>query len=289
MVELMKQWNKKKRKYVRSGDVWMKIPDFVTQHHWELDESGEALRVDALGLLRLKAAVGDFDQFVGSRKVLDQIRDRMEFTPESTEPVNHGTKISLREYQDTGLRWLWWLYKNGLHGLLADEMGLGKTHQAMALLAAIQQEKPGAKFLIVCPTTVLDHWLDKVEQYAPELKPVKYHGPRRGSALSDLDRSHATLITSYGVMLRDTRALLGRTWDAVILDEAHFVKNNDTATYQAACKLRSQIRICLTGTPMENHLAASRPRARRRRGRWRGRRWAPPARRCSPAGRSRSR
>ncbi len=254
MVELMKQYRKKKRKYVRSGDGWMKIPDFVTEHQWELDEAGESLKVDALGLMRLRAAIGDFDHFVGSKRSLDQMREKIEFTPEQTVPVPHDTNINLREYQDMGLRWFWWLYKNGLHGLLADEMGLGKTHQAMALMAAIQKEKPDARFLVIAPTTVLDHWADKVEQFAPVLKPIKFHGPKRAGLLREIDKDKCLLITSYGVMLRDLRHLQARTWDALILDEAHFVKNNDTATYQAACRLKARVRLCLTGTPMENHL-----------------------------------
>lgn len=254
MVELMKQYRKKKRQFVRSGKFWLKIPDFITEHDWQLDESGEALKVDALGLLRLKAAVGEFDQFVGSKKALQQIKASLEFSPESAVPVPHDTKIKLRHYQEVGLSWMWWLYRHGLHGLLADEMGLGKTHQAMALLTAILQEKPDAKFLIICPTTVLDHWLDKIEQFAPDLKPIRFHGPKRTYMLRDLEHTHSTLLTSYGITLRDIRHLAPIKWEAVILDEAHIVKNNDTATYQAACRLQSKIRICLTGTPMENHL-----------------------------------
>lgn len=254
MVDLMKQWSKKQRKYLKAGDAWIKVPDFITQHKWQLDEAGEALKVDTLGFLRLKAALGDFDQLVGSKKLLNQIRNQLEFVPESHEPVVHGTKISLRQYQENGLKWLWWLFKNNLHGLLADEMGLGKTHQAMALLSAILVEKPTARFLVICPTTVLDHWYDKMVEYAPELSGMRFHGPKRTTLLAKIDHEHHTMITSYGVMLRDIRHLGKITWDAVILDEAHFVKNNDTATYQAACQLKSRIRICLTGTPMENHL-----------------------------------
>jgi superfamily II DNA or RNA helicase len=254
MVELMRQWRKKRRQYVRTGDRWVKIPEFVTQHDWQFDEDGDSLKVDALGLMRLKAAVGDFDRFVGSKRLLNQIRNRLEFVPESESTVPYDDRIQLRHYQDVGLRWLWWLYSNGLHGLLADEMGLGKTHQAMALMTAINQTKSDARFLVICPTTVLDHWIDKVEQYAPSLKPIKFHGSRRGSFAIANDRNHRALITSYGVMLRDIKQLAQTEWDAIILDEAHFVKNNDTATYQAACLLKGRIRICLTGTPMENHL-----------------------------------
>lgn len=254
MVELMRQWRKKRRQYVRTGDKWVKIPEFVTQHEWQFDENGDSIKVDALGLMRLKAAVGDFDRFVGSKKLLNQIRSRLEFVPESDTKVPYDSRIKLRHYQEVGLKWLWWLHSNGLHGLLADEMGLGKTHQAMALMSAINETKSDAKFLVICPTTVLDHWIDKVEQYAPHLKPLKFHGARRGSVGVSGGPQHRALITSYGVMLRDIKQLSQTDWDAIVLDEAHFVKNNDTATYQAACLLKGRIRVCLTGTPMENHL-----------------------------------
>lgn len=254
MVELMLQHRKKRRKFLRSGDVWMKIPDFITEHNWELDDAGTAIKVDALGLLRLKAAIGEFDRFVGSKKALQNIKSNLQFHSETAPPVHQDSKLHLRSYQDLGLRWLWWLYRNGLHGLLADEMGLGKTHQAMGLLSAIQKENPNGKFLVICPTTVIDHWLDKLEQFAPNLAPIKYHGAKRSALLQTLQVNKSTLLTSYGIVLRDIKYLTSRKWDAVILDEAHLIKNNDTATYQAVCKLNSRIRLCLTGTPMENHL-----------------------------------
>ncbi len=254
MVELMKQYRKKKRQFVRSGNVWLKVPDFVTEHQWELDETGDAIKVDALGLMRIKAAVGDFDQFVGSKKALVSLKDKLTFVPESNEPPEHGTKINLRHYQQMGLAWLWWLYKNGLHGLLADEMGLGKTHQAMAMMCAVKRVKPDAKFLVVCPTTVLDHWIDKVEEFAPILRPLKYHGPKRLGLLKELVDNKDTIVTSYGIILRDIKHLVLQNFEIITLDEAHFVKNNDTATYQAVCRLPGKLRVCLTGTPMENHL-----------------------------------
>jgi superfamily II DNA or RNA helicase len=255
MVELMKQHRGKKRKFIRSGKTWLRIPEFVTEHEWILDENGDSIKVDALGLMRLKAAVGDFDQFVGSKKMLHKIRNQMEFTPEGKTPSLKQTKLDLRHYQEIGLRWLWWLYKNNMHGLLADEMGLGKTHQAMALMSAIQTENPDARFIVICPTTVLDHWLDKMIDFAPNLKPIKYHGPKRSALLTEFERNGRVLITSYGILLRDIRQLSEMQWGAMTLDEAHFIKNNDTATYKAVCRLTSRIRVCLTGTPIENHLS----------------------------------
>jgi superfamily II DNA or RNA helicase len=256
MVELSSQFRSKKRRFIKSGDVWFKVPDFVTEYDWKVDETGQYLKVDALGLMRLKAAMGDFDQFVGSKQILGKIRDRFEFNlNESPLPPFTNTNLNLRGYQEDGVRWLWWLYKNDLHGLLADEMGLGKTHQAMALLSAILEEKKGESiFLVVCPTTVLDHWEDKLVTFAPNLNPIKFHGPKRLTILDDLGKTYNCLITSYGVLLRDIKHLINKRWDAIILDEAHYVKNHNTATYKAACKLNSKIRLCLTGTPMENHL-----------------------------------
>lgn len=254
MAQIMQQYRKKKRKYVRSGKMWYRVPDFVTEHDWQLDESEEGVKVDALGLMRIKASVGDFDQFAGSKAMLNKLRDRMEFTGSSETPDWNNSKLSLRAYQSTGVQWLWWLYNNRLHGLLADEMGLGKTHQAMALMCAIQNIKPGAKFLVICPTTVLDHWLDKVEEFSPNLRPLIYHGPHRGQLFHRVRKDRDLMITSYGVLLRDIKQLGEIEWETVILDEAHLVKNNDTSTYKAACRIKGRIRICLTGTPLENHL-----------------------------------
>ena len=255
MAALMQHLKKKKRNFIRAGDVWMKIPEFVTQFPWQLDDNGEALKVDTIGMLRLKAAMGDFDQFAGSKTLLNKLRGRLDFDPEMATPEMSASKLNLRGYQEVGLKWLWWLYRNGLHGLLADEMGLGKTHQAMALMTAIQKETPDAKFMVICPTTVLDHWLDKAVAFCPNLNPMKYHGTARLSLLNKMEQECSLLITSYGVLLRDIKHLGAIGWKALILDEAHFVKNHETATYQAVCKVKSQIRVCLTGTPMENDLS----------------------------------
>lgn len=254
MLELVTQFRKKKRQYYKQDGKWMRIPDFVKDHSWETDDSGQFIKVSSIGLLRLKAAVGDFDQFVGSKMILNQLRDQLEFKNSVEVPNLSHTKLKLREYQMTGVQWMWWLYENKLHGLLADEMGLGKTHQAMGLMSAIQSRNPNAKFVVLAPTTVLDHWEDKVNDFCPNLKPVKHHGPKRSQNIPKLMETTSLMITSYGVLLRDIKQLSAIQWASVILDEAHFVKNQDTATYQAVCQLQGQIRLCLTGTPIENHL-----------------------------------
>ncbi len=254
MVDILIEYRKGKKDYFRAGKKWMKVPDFVTQFAWQIDETNKALKLDTVSLIRFKSAIGELDKFAGSKKLLDKLRERSDFQLEIAPPSLADSNLDLRTYQAEGYSWMWWLHKNGLSGLLADEMGLGKTHQAMALLSAINASKSGGKFLVVCPTTVLDHWLDKIEAFAPKLTPIKYHGLKRHGLLSELGTANHTVLTSYGVVMRDVKALGDTEWDVVILDEAHFVKNNDTATYRAVCNLKSKSRFCLSGTPMENHL-----------------------------------
>jgi SNF2 family DNA or RNA helicase len=254
MVDILLEYRNKKREYFRSGKKWLKVPEFVTQYAWQIDEANKSLKLDTVAMIRFKAAIGELDKFAGSKKLLDKLRDRTEFQKQDNPPELINSNLSLRTYQAEGYGWMWWLHSNGLSGLLADEMGLGKTHQTMALLVAINNLKKDAKFLVISPTTVLDHWLDKIEDFAPNLLPIKYHGLKRQGLLSGLGKTNHTVLSSYGIVMRDITQLGSIDWDVVVLDEAHFVKNNDTATYRAVCNLKSKSRFCLSGTPMENHL-----------------------------------
>ncbi|MDB2447207.1 DEAD/DEAH box helicase [bacterium] len=263
MMELVKHAREKKKKYIQNKGKWFKIPDAISNYDWDLDQDEDLLKLDAIGLLRFKASIGEFDSAEGSKEVITNLQNSIEFKRDSTPPDLSHTELNLREYQTEGLNWLWWLYQNNLHGLLADDMGLGKTHQSMALLSSIQaqpqfkgkSERDQPKFLVICPTTVLEHWEDKIMEFSPGLKPLKYHGPKRRLAYDYLEQNNHTLITSYGILLRDIKILSKMNWEAVILDEAHFVKNSGTATYKAVCKINSTIRVCLTGTPIENELS----------------------------------
>lgn len=255
MAGMMNHFQKKNRKFVRTDKAWLHIPEFITQHNWELDPTGNYLKVDILGLIRMKAHLkDDLSLFSGTEPMVQKLQKRLNFDEDIEAPDLSDTKLTLRNYQMTGYKWLWWLYTNGLPGLLADDMGLGKTHQAMAIISAIKSQKGGAiNCLVVCPTTVLDHWEDKLKNFAPALQVCKYHGPNRNSMLG-VRAKHDVFLTSYGVLLREIKSLEQTQWDIIILDEAHYVKNNNTATYRSACRLSGKLRLCLTGTPMENHL-----------------------------------
>ncbi len=163
-------------------------------------------------------------------------------------------KGKLRLYQKNGFGWLWFLYENELSGLLCDDMGLGKTHQIMALMTAIlhrkKSESANMKFLVVCPTTVLSHWKDKVMEFCPHLDPYVYHGTDR--SFSEGFEEHQLIITSYGIALRDAEMLARYRYELMVLDEIQSVKNKSTKTYAAIRSLDSVCCVGLTGTPIEN-------------------------------------
>ncbi|GAA1147698.1 non-specific serine/threonine protein kinase [Kitasatospora gansuensis] len=160
---------------------------------------------------------------------------------------------TLRPYQERGLAWLHGLARLGLGGVLADDMGLGKTVQTLALLAAEQHAGAATgPTLLVCPMSLVGNWQREAARFAPMLRVHVHHGSERGSAIPPAD----LVITTYGVLQRDARALAGTQWRRVVADEAQYVKNSATAQSRALRSLPVTVhRIALTGTPVENRLA----------------------------------
>ena len=161
-------------------------------------------------------------------------------------------RAELRPYQLEGFRWLRFLAENQLHGILADDMGLGKTVQTLAHLAT---DRKGATLpsLVVAPTSVVGNWESEVARFLPKFKVVVFHGPERHALLAKVPKADLVL-TSYALLARDAEELVGRQWRTLVLDEAQYIKNPKTAAAKAACSLKAQHRVCLSGTPMENHL-----------------------------------
>jgi hypothetical protein len=208
-----------------------------------VDRLGAAVLADSLGVessetLRSLAALGR------------RLRD-IRALPEVKVPGK--LKASLRDYQTEGFRWLQFLADNSLHGILADDMGLGKTVQTLAHLAAEVAKKPGRPSLVVAPTSVVPNWAAEAAKFTPHLKVLVHHGKDR-AAFQHLIADSDLVITSYPLLSRDIESLRALDWHAVILDEAQYIKNSKAATAQQVCQLRSSQRLCLSGTPMENHL-----------------------------------
>ncbi len=160
----------------------------------------------------------------------------------------------LRQYQLEGLHWLAFLRRNQFSGILADDMGLGKTIQALAHLAL---EKAHGRMkdpvLIVAPTSLIDNWQNEAAKFTPHFKTLILQGKNRTDDETLLQKQDL-IITTYSVILHDEALLQKLSYYYVILDEAQWIKNANTKAFAVVTRLNSQHRLCLTGTPMENHL-----------------------------------
>jgi len=165
------------------------------------------------------------------------------------KPDLTGLNSHLRPYQEHGVAWLWFLYHYGLSGLLCDDMGLGKTHQAMALMAAISNVTPGSKFLVVCPTSVMYHWQEKLAIFVPDINVCVYHGGERS-----IDEKDEVLLTSYGIWRSEHEKLGTQLFELAIFDELQVAKNHTSRVHLSLKKVNARMKIGLTGTPIENHL-----------------------------------
>ncbi len=165
-----------------------------------------------------------------------------------------GLLTELRPYQREGLDWLQFLRGYELGGILADDMGLGKTVQALAhILVERREGRLDRPCLVVCPTSVVPNWLAEAARLAPELRVLSLHGPDRTERFPEIDNSDV-VVTTYALLSRDADHLLPIKWHMAVLDEAQAIKNAAAKTTQLVCRLDARHRLCLTGTPMENHL-----------------------------------
>ncbi len=160
----------------------------------------------------------------------------------------------LRDYQREGLAWLQYLRTHELSGILADDMGLGKTAQAIAHL---QLEKEGGRLdrpaLIVLPTSLVFNWKNEAARFAPELSILSLHGVARKALFTEIPK-HDVVLTTYPLLWRDADELAKYEYHLLILDEAQMVKNAQSKGAAVVRKINTRHRLCLTGTPLENHL-----------------------------------
>lgn len=182
--------------------------------------------------------------------------------PDGLARVSPGPQLlaTLRPYQQAGVQWLYLLTQLGLGACLADDMGLGKTIQVLALLLILKRESKTKKTcLLVAPASLLANWAAEAERFAPSLTCVIAHPSAMPHAeLRALDAAKLEgidlVITSYGTLLK-LPLLMEMPWRIVVADEAQALKNPNAKQTQQVKKLKSQTRIALTGTPVENRLS----------------------------------
>jgi SNF2 family DNA or RNA helicase len=262
LIEILRAREEGQR-YIGTGEGWLdckspdldalgSIPDRSKEE--KLSKRKGAIKLSRMDFFRLTATRMKLVGITGDGERADLLKRMLELKPMRPLPKVNGMISPLRSYQERGVEWIWFLFENGLGGLLCDDMGLGKTHEVMAFMMGLREhENVKGPFLVVCPTTVLSHWDNKIREHAPGLKPVLYHGGQRdlGKALKDSD----VLLTSYGILRWDIEKLKDISFPLAVFDEIQHIKNPQTLAYRSAKDIKARMKLGLTGTPIENSLS----------------------------------
>ena len=218
------------------------------------DFDADSLRLSRIDALRARVALGEGVAWEGAQgltELAEQLKGQISLP---TVPLPAGLNASLRPYQQQGLDWLQFLRAHGLAGILADDMGLGKTLQT---LAHLQCEKEAGRLdrpaLVIVPVSLLGNWRREAERFCPELRSVVLHGAERHEQASEIAETDL-VIAPYSLLHRDRERWLAQAWHLVVLDEAQNIKNAATQAAQVVNELNTRHRLCLSGTPIENHL-----------------------------------
>ncbi len=231
---------------------------------------------------KLKRLLAEMKQYDGDISVLDALRSEMHYAYDSEDDapvitngkwlggllkslrnprkqksigVPDGFSGELRPYQEIGYQWLLQMNRLGFGACLADDMGLGKTVQILAFLEALRAQKPNGNVLLIVPASLLGNWQKEAARFTPGLPVTVLHGAHAATLSDRFTKSDAFLtITTYR-MAMSIEALEEPLWDCIILDEAQAIKNPGTKQTRQIKRLKSRMRIAMTGTPIENDLS----------------------------------
>lgn len=211
------------------------------------------LRAAQLSDLESAMSSGRFCWFGGEK--VRQLGERLKnFEGIQTVAVPDDFNAQLRPYQQDGLNWLQFLREYDLGGVLADDMGLGKTVQTLAhILLEKQSGRMDRPCLVVAPTSLMINWFMEAKRFAPTLNVLILHGVHRKPYFEQLTE-YDLILTTYPLLVRDKAVLLEQRFHLLILDEAQIIKNPKAKSAQIVHHINARYRLCLTGTPMENHL-----------------------------------
>ncbi|XP_059653836.1 protein CHROMATIN REMODELING 24 [Cornus florida] len=175
----------------------------------------------------------------------------------------------LYPHQRDGMKWLWSLHCQGKGGILGDDMGLGKTMQICGFLAGLFHSHLTKRVLVVAPKTLLPHWIKELSAVGLSEKTREYFGTcakARQYELQYILQDKGVLLTTYDIVRNNAKSLRGDnsfhdkrsedelTWDYMILDEGHLIKNPSTQRAKSLLEIPCGYRIIISGTPIQNNL-----------------------------------
>jgi len=189
-------------------------------------------------------------------KALEYIAERISST-KKIDRVNvpRGLKATLREYQLDGFYWMQFLSRAGFNGILADDMGLGKTLQTLTHILAEKESgySKGKPSLVIAPTSVVVNWQREASKFTPDLSILILQGSERRQLFHKITKADIVL-SSFALIPRDLDHFKQHHFHLLILDEAQHIKNPSAKISQSVRELHASHKLCLSGTPIENHL-----------------------------------
>ncbi len=265
MAAILNSYQRKKKYYrMSNGDVI----DLETENMEEFASFVDTNRIDKKALANGEAKL-DLTRALTISNQMDDSK-MLEARDSSLKELVNGIKNFdvddiiipetmsdiLRDYQKSGYRWLKTMANYGFGGILADDMGIGKTIQVITLFEDLRLRKQEVTSLVVCPSSLILNWDAEIKKFAPELKVglVEGFGAKREDIITNYKDYHV-LVTSYDYMRRDHELYEGKTFEYLILDEAQFIKNQETQNAKSVKTIKANHRFALTGTPIENSLA----------------------------------
>ncbi|EXJ88255.1 hypothetical protein A1O1_05185 [Capronia coronata CBS 617.96] len=178
------------------------------------------------------------------------------------QPSIMSPDIQMKDYQIVGVNWLKLLYKRGLSCILADDMGLGKTCQVIAFLAHLLEQGRKGPHLVVVPAATLENWLKEFSRFCPTLNVEPYYSNNPNErvalreSLEDARDDINVIVTTYTLAKGkdDFPWLRNFGFDCTVYDEGHYLKNAESQVASKLVRIKSNFRLLLTGTPLQNNL-----------------------------------
>jgi hypothetical protein len=240
---------------------WMELDEAAVQSAHEtfadlgLDGlSPVAQRVDLLHATHLdEATINKFSEQPFAKALRERVK---EFKGVPVTELPDTIKADLRPYQKDGFDFLCHLSQIKLGGILADDMGLGKTLQTLSWISWLLAQNAGRPrpALVICPASVLHNWRRESNRFVPHLRVLVLESGAARHNLRKQIPEHDLIVTNYALLRRDLTALQKFDFQAIVLDEAQFIKNPSAQVTQSVKQLKASQRLALTGTPLENRM-----------------------------------
>ena len=222
-----------------------------------IDSAASNIIEPLFGELDLRQESGHFVASKVAAEVIREIRNKLSYSSNKESVIDKveeldlsSIKATLRPYQTSGTAWLWDRVNKYGGALLADDMGLGKTIQTIACIDRLMGASPGL-VLVIATASLLGNWQAEFTKFAPHLRVRILHGSGREGGRENLAPGDI-LLTTFGTLPRDLAWYLKQSFRAVVVDEASLMRNPDTDHAKAIARLNAEVRIALTGTPIEN-------------------------------------